>query len=385
MKRDYYEVLGVSRSASEDEIKKAYRKLAMQFHPDRNPGNAEAEDKFKEAAEAYEVLSDGDKRRRYDQFGHEGMRGQDFSGFSNVNDIFSHFGDIFGGAFGGSIFDEVFGGGGRQRQRRRGTGSPGSDLKVQLTLTLEEVATGAEKTLKIRRQVVCDTCAGKGAKAGTKMRECATCNGTGELRQVSRSIFGQVVNIVPCTTCGGEGTFTTDPCTTCNGEGRVQGEETLKVGVPKGVGDGNYIPYRGQGNAGRRGGQPGDVYVYIRVKEHEHFVREDDDILYDLFLSYADAVLGTDVEVPTIDGAARLKIPAGTPAGQVLRMREKGIPHLNSHGRGDQLVRVNIHVPQKVSARERELLEALDAAPAFRPDSGETKKSFFGKVFDAFS
>lgn len=365
-KRDYYDVLGVSRSASIDEIKKAYRQLAMKYHPDRNPNNKEAEDKFKEAAEAYEVLSDQDKRARYDRFGHEGLRQQDFGGFTNVNDIFSHFSDIFGFGGGGSIFDEVFGGG-RGRSQRSQSGTPGSDLKVRLALTLEEIATGVEKTLKIRKWKTCDTCKGSGARPNSGTTNCSVCHGSGELRQVSRSMFGQFVNIVPCTNCGGEGRIVKDPCRECDGEGRQQGEVTLRVNVPAGVSDGNYIPLRGQGNAGRRGGYAGDVIVVIEELRHQHFVRDGDDIIYDLTVSFPDAVLGTDVEVPTLTGRARLKVDAGTQPGHILRMREKGIPHLNSYGRGDQLVRITIHVPSKVSSREKELLKELSASEQIQP------------------
>jgi len=385
MKRDYYEILGVERSADDAMIKSAYRKLALKYHPDRNPGDHDAEEKFKEAAEAYEVLSSADKRARYDRFGHDGLRGQGGSpGFTDINDIFSHFGDIFGGGFGGSIFEEVFGGG-RSRTRTKRQGTPGTDLKIQLPLTLEEISTGVEKTLKVKRQVECESCSGTGAKAGTSLEECPVCHGSGELQQVSRSLFGQFVNIVPCSNCGGEGRVVREPCITCHGDGRVPGERTIKVKVPPGVSDGNYIPLRGQGNAGRKGGPAGDLIVYIREKEHEDFTRQDDDILYNLVISYTDAVLGTDVEVPTLIGRAKLRVEPGTPAGQILRMRDKGIPHLNSSGRGDQLVRVHVYVPRKVSSVERELLLKMQEMEGFQPTDKEEKKSFFGRIFDSFS
>lgn len=384
MKRDYYEVLGVGKNAPADEIKKAYRKLAMQYHPDRNPGNPEAEERFKESAEAYEVLSNEDKRRRYDQFGHDGLRGGDSQGFSDINDIFSRFGDVFGGAFGGSIFDEVFGGG-RQSRRRPGSGTPGSDLKLQVTLTLEEIATGVEKTLKVKRTVPCETCSGKGAKKGSTPATCSVCKGTGELRQVSRSLFGQFVNVVACTNCGGEGTVIRDPCATCGGDGRVPGERTVKVKIPAGAGDGNYIPLQGQGNAGRRGGQAGDLIVYIKEEEHAHFVRDNENVLYDLFLSYPDLVLGTEVDVPTLGGKAMLKVPAGTPSGQMFRMRDKGIPRLNGSGRGDQIVRISVFVPTSLSSKERDAIRELNGFSGVQPKEERPKKGFFGKVFDAFS
>lgn len=384
-KRDYYEVLGVARSASEDEIKKAYRQLALKYHPDRNPGNKEAEEKFKEAAEAYEVLSDAEKRRRYDQLGHDGLRGTNYRDFTNVNDVFSAFGDIFGQGFGGGIFEEVFGGG--QRRRRTGHGQPGSDLRIRLPLTLEEIASGVEKKLKVRRQKACETCKGSGAKGSSGRSTCPQCNGTGELRQVSRSMFGQFVNISSCPTCDGEGKVIRDPCSACHGEGRVQGESTIKVTVPAGVSNGNYIPLQGQGNAGRRGGPPGDLIVMIEEEEHPQFTRNGDDIIYDLVVSFPTAALGGEVEVPTLGGKARLQIEPGTPPGRMLRMRERGIPHLNSYGRGDQIVRIQVWVPRKLNAKEKELLKELSKSEHIVPTEEDQRgaKSFFEKVKDAFS
>jgi molecular chaperone DnaJ len=384
-KRDYYEVLGVGRSATEDEIKKAYRQLALKYHPDRNPGNKEAEDKFKEAAEAYEVLSDTEKRHRYDQLGHDGLRGTNYRDFTNVNDVFSAFGDIFGQGFGGGIFEEVFGGG--QRRRRTGHGQPGSDLRIRLPLTLEEIASGVEKKLKIKRQRPCETCKGSGAKGSSGRTTCPQCNGTGELRQVSRSMFGQFVNISTCPTCDGEGKVIRDPCTACHGEGRLQGESTIKVTVPAGVSNGNYIPLQGQGNAGRRGGPAGDLIVMIEEEEHPQFTRNGDDIIFDLVISFPVAALGGEVEVPTLGGKARLEIEPGTPPGRLLRMRERGIPHLNSYGRGDQIVRVQVWVPRKLSAKEKELLKELSKSEHIAPTEEEKRgaRSFFEKVKDAFS
>ncbi|MBI5645870.1 MAG: molecular chaperone DnaJ [Ignavibacteriae bacterium] len=385
MKRDYYEVLGVGRSASIDEIKKAYRKLAMQYHPDRNPDNAEAEEKFKEAAEAYEVLGNDETRRRYDQFGHEGLRGGGPQGFNDINDIFSRFGDIFGGAFGGGIFEEMFGGGARSGRRRGQTGTPGSDLKMQIQLTLEEIADGVEKTIKVKKQKTCDTCTGSGAKPGSSKSTCTSCNGSGVLRQISRSIFGQIVSEVACTNCGGDGQIIRDLCPDCSGEGRVQGDQTLKIRVPAGVHEGNYITLQGQGNAGRRGGQAGDILVYIREEEHEYFVREEDDVIYELLISFPDAVLGTEVEIPTLKGKSRLKIPAGTSAGQILRMREKGIAHLQARGRGDLLVRIHIHVPTNLSGKAKDKIRELNSVSGVQPSEARSKKGLFGSVFDAFS
>jgi molecular chaperone DnaJ len=388
-KRDYYEVLGVGRNAPIDEIKKAYRKMAMQYHPDRNPGNKEAEEKFKEAAEAYEVLGEPEKRRRYDQFGHEGMRGTDFRGFTDVNDIFSTFGDIFGGGFGGSIFDEMFGGGQARGRSRSGGAAPGSDLKVRLKLTLEEIATGVEKKLKLKKWKTCDTCHGGGTSSSRGMTTCPVCNGSGEIRQVSRSVFGQFVNITTCANCHGEGKVIKEPCATCHGEGRVQGESTIKVNIPAGVGEGNYIPLRGEGNVGRRGGPTGDIIVVIEEEPHALFTRNGEDVILDLLLSFPEAALGAEIEVPTLTGRAKLKIEPGTQSGRILRMRDKGIPRLNSFGRGDQLVRVNVWVPTALSTQDRQLLKQLSQSDNITPKEGDksanSEKSFLGRVKKAFS
>jgi molecular chaperone DnaJ len=385
-KRDFYEILGVPRSANAVEVKKAYRKMALKFHPDRNPGNKEAEDHFKEAAEAYEVLSDPEKRRRYDQFGHEGVRGTNFREFTDINDIFSSFGDIFGG----SIFDEVFGSGqrGRRRSGTRREGTPGSDLRATLHLTLEEIASGVEKKIKVKRQKQCDTCRGIGAQPGSQKTTCPECNGSGEIRQVSRSVFGQFVNITACVYCGGEGRIIKNLCATCGGEGRVQGESTIKVTVPPGVSEGNYIPLRGQGNAGRRGGEAGDLLVMIEEQPHQYFQRNGDDVVYDLWVSFPLASMGGEVEIPTLNGKAKLTVEAGTPSGRALRMRDRGIPHLNGHGKGDQLVRINIWVPKHLSSQEKELLKSLRDSEHFMPSEEERRDSsrgFFDKVKEAFS
>ena len=386
-KRDYYEILGVDRKAGKDEIKKAYRKLALQHHPDRNPGNKEAEEKFKQAAEAYEVLGDDDKRRRYDQFGHEGMRGTDFRPFTDVNDIFSTFGDIFGGAFGGSVFDEMFGT--QTRQRRASGASPGSDLKIRLKLTLEEIASGAEKKIKVKRWKTCETCNGSGAKSSRAKVTCPVCQGSGEVRQVSRSVFGQFVNIATCRNCNGEGKIIQDPCLTCKGDGRVQGESTIKITIPAGVAEGNYIPLHGEGNVGLRGGPSGDLIVVIEEEPHRYFTRNAEDVLLDLLVSFPEAAMGAEVEVPTLTGRARLRIDPGTQSGRILRMRDKGIPRLNSYGRGDQLVRVNVWVPTDLSAEERSLLKQLAESEHFSPQEGDrsanSEKSFFERVKKAFS
>lgn len=378
VKRDYYEVLGISRSATKDEIKKAYRKLAMQYHPDRNPGNKEAEDNFKEAAEAYEILSHDDKRNNYDRFGHEGVRGSTFGteGFSSVNDIFSHFSDIFGGS---SIFDDFFGGGQRTRSRRRGGGTPGSDLRISLKLTLEEIATGTSKKIKIKKQVKCSECNGTGAQAGTALKTCPVCNGAGEVKTVSRSVFGQFVNITACHNCNGEGQVVDSPCRKCMGDGRIQDESTVKIDVPSGVQDGNYMTLRGEGNSGKRGGQPGDIIIVFQELPHEHFIRENDDIIYNLFITFPQAALGAEVEVPTLVGKAMLKIDSGTQPGKMLKMKGKGIKHLNYSGSGDQIVKVNVAIPQKLNSKEKELLKQLSEMPNVKSSSETEEKNFFSR------
>jgi molecular chaperone DnaJ len=382
-KRDYYDILGIQRNASAEEIKKAYRKMALQYHPDRNPGNKQAEETFKEAAEAYEVLGDPAKRQRYDQYGHEGVRGTDFHPFTDVNDIFSAFGDIFGGGMGGSIFDEMFGGQTRHR-RKSGAAPPGSDLKLRLKLTLEEIAAGVEKKLKVKRWKPCDACRGTGARSGHSMTTCPVCNGAGEIRQVSRSVFGQFVNIAVCQNCEGEGRVIKDPCPTCKGDGRVQGESTIKVNIPAGVANNNYIPLHGEGNVGRRGGPPGDIIVAIEEEPHLYFSRRDDDVILDVYISFPEAVLGADIEVPTLNGRSRLKIESGTTSGTILRMREKGIPHVNSFGRGDQLVRINVWVPKGLNAQERAAIKQLLNFEHIGPDSGtggsDKDQSYFARV-----
>jgi molecular chaperone DnaJ len=375
-KKDYYEVLGVERNATKDDLKKAYRKLAMQYHPDRNPDNKDAEEKFKEAAEAYEILNDDDKRARYDRYGHEGVKGNGYGsqGFSDVNDIFSHFSDIFSGS---SIFDDFFGGGQRSRGQRRSAGTPGSDLKINLKLTLEEIASGVTKKVKIKKFVKCDSCSGSGAEAGSSTKTCPVCQGSGEVKTISRSVFGQFVNIAPCSNCNGEGTVIDIPCKKCMGDGRIQDEETVKITVPAGVHEGSYMTMRGEGNSGKRNGIAGDIIVVFQEIPHEYFLRDGDDIVYDLFISYPSAVLGAEVDVPTLAGKAKLKIDPGTQPGKLLKMRDKGIRHLNAGGHGDQIVRINVEVPKKVSVKERELLKQLAELPNFKAPSNSDEKSFF--------
>ncbi|MEI6847781.1 MAG: molecular chaperone DnaJ [Chlorobiaceae bacterium] len=396
MKKDYYEVLGVSRSATKDEIKKAYRKLALQFHPDKNPDNKDAEEHFKEVNEAYEVLSNDDKRRRYDQFGHAGVGSSAASGGggaqygSDFSDIFSAVNDMFGGGrskAGGAPFGfEEFFGGGSARKGRASVGIPGTDLKIKLKLTLEEIAKGVEKTLKIKKQVPCGECKGSGSKSGAT-ETCQTCHGTGEVRQASKTMFGQFVNIAACPTCGGEGRIIKDRCTSCYGEGIKMGEVTVKVAVPSGVQDGNYLPLRGQGNAGPRGGTPGDLIVVLEEKPHELFSRNGDDVIYNLAVSFPDLVLGTKVEVPTLDGAVKLTIPPSTQPETMLRIPGYGIGHLRGSSRGDQFVKVNVYVPKDLSHQDKEILKELKKSLGISPSAHNDRnaKSFFEKARDIFT
>ncbi|MFU8811499.1 MAG: molecular chaperone DnaJ [Balneolaceae bacterium] len=388
-KRDYYEILGVDKNADETVLKKAYRKLAMKYHPDRNKGDAEAEKKFKEASEAYDVLRDPQKRQRYDQFGHAGMNGGGFGGgadYGNADfeDIFSRFSDIFGGdIFGGG---DPFGRGGGQSRGRRSSGQRGADMKVRVELTLEEIAEGTEKTLKIKKQKECNECNGTGAETDGDFETCSTCNGMGEVRQVSRTMFGQFVNVQPCPSCRGEGRIIRNKCTTCSGEGRTRGEEKVKMNIPSGVSKGNYITLRGQGNAGVRGGGAGDLIVLIEEKEHKHFTRDGNDIYYDLHLSIPDVVLGATQEVPTLKGKAKVKIEPGTQPGKLLRMKERGIQGLNNRGRGDQYIKVNVYVPKDLTDSEREHIEALRGQDHFDPaNAADREKSFFSKIKDVFT
>ena len=373
MGRDYYSILGIDKNASQDEIKKAYRKMAMKYHPDRNKSDKTAETRFKEAAEAYEVLSDSDKKARYDRFGEEGLKGA-FSGrgggfswedFSHATD----FDDIFTNIFSNSIFGDFFGT--QTGRRRRGPAvKRGSDLRVTLKLTLEEIATGVEKTLKIKKFKKCSACSGTGAKAGTGQRTCPNCSGTGEIHSQSRSFFGAFITVQPCSVCNGEGKIVSDPCMNCNGTGRIRETETITVNVPAGVTTGNYIPLKGQGDVGPKNGPPGDIIVFIEEIDHELFEREGDDVIYDLPVSFIQAALGDSIEVPTLNGRARLKIPAGTQSGKIFRMRGKGIQHLQRHGSGDQLVRVWVWTPKNLSRSEKKILEQLTNSSNMQPPRG---------------
>jgi molecular chaperone DnaJ len=380
-KRDYYDILGVERNADADTIKKAYRKLAMQYHPDRNPGDAAAEEKFKEAAEAYEVLSDADKRARYDQFGHAGLNGGGGGGFQgDFSDIFSRFSDIFGQDIGG-----MFGGGQRRGGQRR-RGQAGSDLRMRMPLTLEEIAAGVQKKVKLKRFRTCSTCRGSGAQDDASYQTCPTCKGQGEVRQqVGGGFFAQIV-ITACNTCGGDGRIVTKACNTCSGEGRVQSEDTIEIRIPAGVRDGMALTMQGAGNAGRRGGAAGDLLIEIEEKPHELFEREGDNVIHDLFISLPDAALGASVEVPTLEGSkARFKVEPGTHSGKIVRLKGKGLPELNNYRRGDLLVHINVWTPQELTSDEKKLLEKLRSSPNFSPDPrGGHPKSFLGRMREFF-
>ena len=379
-KRDYYEVLETDRNGTTEDIKKAYRKQALKYHPDRNPGDKEAEEKFKEAAEAYEVLSDPQKKSTYDRFGHEGLGGPFSAGGFQWSD-FTHFGefeDVVSDLFGDSIFGDFFG---RGRRTRRGP-QKGSDLKLGIELSLEEIARGVQKKIKLNQFQRCDPCGGSGARPGSSPTVCSVCRGTGEIRQATRSIFGSFVNVAPCNHCQGEGQVTSDPCPACTGQGRVRGTPTITVNIPAGVTTGNYIPLRGQGDVGPRGGPPGDCIVFIQEKEHEYFERHGDDILYEMFISFIQAALGDEVEVPTLSGMVKMKIPSGTQSGKIFRLRGKGISHLNSASAGDQLVRVVLWTPTKLNERERSLFKELAQMENMAPP--RERKGFFDKVKEAF-
>jgi molecular chaperone DnaJ len=381
-KRDYYEVLGVGREARPEEIKRAYRKQAMRYHPDRNPGDQGAEERFKESAEAYEVLSDANKRRLYDQYGHDGLSsafgqgGFQWSDFSHTTD----FEDIFENLFSGGLFGDLFGA--RRAARRAGPRS-GSDLRLTLKLTLEEIAAGADKKIRLTRFGPCGECEGNGSRRGAQRQACPACGGHGEVRRAARSVFGSFVNVSACPACGGEGYVMSDPCPTCSGDGRDRSTHTINVHIPPGVSTGNYITLRGQGDAGPRGGPPGDALVFIEELSHEHFERHDSDIVHELVISVTEAALGTEVDVPTLEGHARVKIPTGTQSGKLLRLRGKGIPNLDHPTvRGDQLVRVTVWIPTNLSRQEEKLFAELAESPNLQPPKRD--RGFFEKVRDAF-
>ncbi len=378
-KRDYYEILGVAKTADKNEIKKAYRKIALKYHPDRNPDNKQAEEKFKEAAEAYEVLSNPDKRKRYDQFGHAGVGGN--SGFGGaggmrMEDIFSNFGDIFEGfGFGGG-----FGGGGRARAYR----NKGSNLRVKVKLTLNEIMTGVDKKIKLKKYVKCKKCDGTGAKSSSGFQTCSTCNGTGQTVRIQNTLLGQMQTATTCHSCGGEGKIIKEKCSHCYGEGITKGEEIITVNIPAGVSEGMQMKLSEKGNAARRGGINGDLYIIFQEVEHPSLIRNEDDLIYDMFITFTDAVFGTSVEIPTVDSKVKIKIAPGTQSGKILRLRGKGLPSHGSYGKGDLLVKVNIWTPQTLSKEERQLLEKLKDSPNMKPGNEKHEKSFFDRVKDMF-
>ncbi|HEY4652679.1 MAG TPA: molecular chaperone DnaJ [Pontibacter sp.] len=376
-KRDYYEVLEVSKGATQEEIKKAYRKLAIKYHPDKNPNDHTAEDKFKEAAEAYEVLSDPQKRQRYDQFGHQGMNGGFGGGGMNMEDIFSQFGDIFGG--GG--FESFFGGGrsgGGRRQRK------GSNLRIKLKLNLEEIANGVEKKIKVKRYVACGTCGGNGAKNGTEMQTCGQCQGSGQVRKVVNTMLGQMVSTATCPTCNGEGRIVTKSCDVCHGSGRELQEEVITINVPAGVMDGMQLSMSGKGNVPERGGVAGDLLIQIEEEEHPTLKRDGNNVIFDQYISFMDAALGADIEVPTISGKVKINIKPGTQSGEIFRLRGKGIKDINGYGKGDQLIHINVWTPKHLNSEERAMLERLRESDNFAPHPGKNEKGFFEKVKDYF-
>ena len=387
-KRDYYEVLGVEKNASADEIKKAYRKKAIQYHPDKNPGDKEAEEKFKEAAEAYDVLSNPDKRARYDQFGHAGMSGAagnggPFGGFGgggmSMDDIFSMFGDIFGGHSGGFSGFGGFGGGGAQQRVFRG-----SDLRVKVKLNLKEVSTGVEKKFKLKKYVTCQHCHGTGAEGNDGMETCPTCKGSGSVIRNQQTILGTMQTRTTCPTCSGEGKIIKNKCKECGGEGIVYGEEVVSVKIPAGVADGMQLSMSGKGNAGKHNGVPGDLLILVEEEPNKELIRDENDLIYNLLLSFPTAALGGAVEIPTIDGKVKVKIEPGTQPGKVLRLRGKGIPNVNGYGTGDLLVNISIYVPEALSKDEKKALEEMEGSDNFNPSISVKEKIFkkFRSLFD---
>jgi len=376
-KRDYYEILGIAKNASEEDIKKAYRKLAIKYHPDKNPDDKKAEEKFKEAAEAYEVLGNAEKRQRYNQFGHAGVGGAN-GGFGgggmNMDDIFSQFGDIFGGAFG---FNNGGSRGGGRRVMR------GTNLRVKVKLTLEDIANGVEKKIKVNKHVSCKTCSGSGAKNG-QFETCRTCNGTGAITRVQQTILGAMQTQSTCNSCGGEGRLVKDKCHTCHGDGIVREEEVISINIPAGVAEGMQLSMQGKGNAAPRGGINGDLLIVIEEEEHPHLKREGNHLIYYLNIGFPDAALGTTVEIPTIEAKAKIKIEPGTQSGKVLRLKGKGLPDVNSYGRGDLLVEISIYTPTHLNHDEKKTLEQLKESKNFEPNPSKKEKGFFDRMKEYF-
>ncbi len=379
-KRDFYEILGVSKSASDDEIKKAYRKLAIKFHPDKNPDDKAAEEKFKEAAEAYEVLSNAEKRQRYNQFGHAGVggasgggQGGGYGGGMNMDDIFSQFGDIFGG--GG------FGGGSRSGGGRRVV--RGSNLRIKVKLNLQEIAKGVEKKLKVNKFVSCTTCSGSGAKNG-QVETCKTCHGSGTQTRVQQTFLGAMQTQTTCSACNGEGKTVKDKCNTCHGDGITRAEEVISINIPAGVAEGMQLSVSGKGNAAPRGGINGDLLVLIEEEEHLELKRDGSNLFYDSYVSFIDAALGTSIEIPTVDAKVKIKIDAGTQSGKVLRLKGKGLPDVNSYGIGDLLVNINVWTPQSLTAEEKKVLENLKDSKNFIPNPNRKEKGFFDRMKEYF-
>ena len=372
-KRDFYDILGVSKSADDAELKKAYRKMAIKYHPDKNPDNKEAEEKFKEAAEAYEVLTDPDERAKYDRFGHDGMRaGGQPGGGMNMDDIFSQFGDIFGGGGGGgSPFESFFGGGGGggSRQRR------GSNLRIKLKLTLDEIANGVEKKIKVNRLVNAD---------GVTFKSCGTCGGAGQVKKVVNTMLGQMVSAATCQTCNGSGKIVDKRPAGVDSTGLEMKEEVIPIKIPAGVNEGMQLSMSGKGNMAPGGSAPGDLLIVIEEKEHDTLQRDGNNVVFDLYVNFIDAALGTSIEVPTIDGKVRIKIDPGTQSGKILRLRGKGIKDINGHGKGDQLIHVNVWTPKKLSSEEKTILEGLKSSENFVPQPGKGEKGFFEKIREFF-
>ncbi len=383
-KKDYYDVLGVDKRASADELKKSYRQLAIKYHPDKNPNNPEAEELFKEAAEAYEVLSNPEKRKIYDQYGHQGLSGGGFggSGFNGFEDIISHFQDIFSGAGGGGFSsgfgDDIFG-------STRTRGRKGTNLRIKLRLTLQEIAEGAEKKIKVKRHTSCKSCKGTGAKNGTAQKTCNTCGGNGQVRRVVNTMMGQMMTTATCPTCDGEGKMIEQKCETCSGDGRSLEEEVIPIRVPAGVTEGMQLSMQQKGNMPPRGGIPGDLLIVIEEEPHPELHREGKNVVYELKISFVDATLGVEEQiVPTISGTDKIRIPPGTQAGEIIRLRKKGIQDIEGYEKGDQLIYVSVWIPKNISKRERELLEELRNSHNFAPKIEKSDKSFLGKIRDFF-